>query len=221
MNVGYRVTLTQYERDELGTLLSGGRQAARKLKRAQILLAADAGSATRRSQERQGRRRPSIEPSDASWREPGAGVERGAPAGRTTKAPARRRHCWCAACSKPPEGRSRWTWAAGRRDGRSPCTIRSRETMRRRLDELSSSRGHEKMWCIPKVDAEFVARMEDVLALYAEPPDERGRSCASTRRRVQLIGEERVPVRASPGSGAASTTSTCATAPRTSSCLST
>ena len=31
MNVGYRVTLTQYERDELGTLLSGGRQAARKL----------------------------------------------------------------------------------------------------------------------------------------------------------------------------------------------
>ena len=43
MNVGYRVTLTQYERDELGTLLSGGRQAARKLKRAQILLAADAG----------------------------------------------------------------------------------------------------------------------------------------------------------------------------------
>ena len=43
MNVGYRVTLTQYERDELGTFLSGGRQAARKLKRAQILLAADAG----------------------------------------------------------------------------------------------------------------------------------------------------------------------------------
>ena len=43
MNVGYRVTLTQYERDELGTLLSGGRQAARKLERAQILLAADAG----------------------------------------------------------------------------------------------------------------------------------------------------------------------------------
>src|SRR5271165_1118433 len=43
MNIRYRVTLTQYERDELGTLLSGGQQAARKLKRAQILLAADAG----------------------------------------------------------------------------------------------------------------------------------------------------------------------------------
>ena len=36
-------TLTQYERHELGALLSGGKHAARKLKRAQILLAADAG----------------------------------------------------------------------------------------------------------------------------------------------------------------------------------
>ncbi len=43
MNVRYRVALTQYERNELGTLLSGGRTPARRLKRAQILLAADAG----------------------------------------------------------------------------------------------------------------------------------------------------------------------------------
>lgn len=27
------------------------------------------------------------------------------------------------------------------------------------------------MWCSPKVDAEYVARMEDVLDLYAEAPD--------------------------------------------------
>jgi hypothetical protein len=27
------------------------------------------------------------------------------------------------------------------------------------------------LWCIPQVDAEYVARMEDVLDLYAEPPD--------------------------------------------------
>jgi len=43
MNVGYRVELSQAERAELTALLSGGKQAARKLKRAQILLAADAG----------------------------------------------------------------------------------------------------------------------------------------------------------------------------------
>lgn len=44
MNVGYRVELSQSERDELAALLSGGRHPARKLKRAQILLAADAGA---------------------------------------------------------------------------------------------------------------------------------------------------------------------------------
>ena len=43
MNVRYRVELSQDERDELSALLSAGKHAARKLKRAQILLAADAG----------------------------------------------------------------------------------------------------------------------------------------------------------------------------------
>ena len=44
MNVRYRIELSQAEREALTTMLSGGKHAARKLKRAQILLAADAGS---------------------------------------------------------------------------------------------------------------------------------------------------------------------------------
>ncbi len=44
MNVRYRVELSQSERDELTALLSAGRHAARKLKRAPILLAAEAGT---------------------------------------------------------------------------------------------------------------------------------------------------------------------------------
>ncbi len=44
MNIRYRVDLSQCERAELTALLSGGNQPARKLKRAQILLAADAGA---------------------------------------------------------------------------------------------------------------------------------------------------------------------------------
>ena len=43
MNVRYRVDLNQDEREQLDTMLRGGKHAARKLKRAQILLAADAG----------------------------------------------------------------------------------------------------------------------------------------------------------------------------------
>ncbi len=44
MNIRYRVELSQSECDQLAALLSGGKHRARKLKRAQILLAADAGA---------------------------------------------------------------------------------------------------------------------------------------------------------------------------------
>ena len=43
MNIRYRVELNEGERAELTATLSGGKHAARKVKRAQILLAADAG----------------------------------------------------------------------------------------------------------------------------------------------------------------------------------
>jgi transposase len=43
MNIRYRVELSEAERTELQAMLSGGKQAARRPKRAQILLAAAAG----------------------------------------------------------------------------------------------------------------------------------------------------------------------------------
>src|ERR1700748_59600 len=43
MNIKYRVDLSDAERTQLTALLNGGKHAARKIKRAQILLAADAG----------------------------------------------------------------------------------------------------------------------------------------------------------------------------------
>src|SRR5215218_1878510 len=43
MNICYRVELSEAEHAKLRAMLSGGRHAARTLKRAQILLAADAG----------------------------------------------------------------------------------------------------------------------------------------------------------------------------------
>ncbi len=43
MNIRYHVELTEAECCELAGLVSGGKHSVRKLKRAQILLAADAG----------------------------------------------------------------------------------------------------------------------------------------------------------------------------------
>jgi len=44
MNIRHRVTLMPEERDQLRTLTSGGKGRVRRLKRAQILLAADSGA---------------------------------------------------------------------------------------------------------------------------------------------------------------------------------
>jgi hypothetical protein len=44
MNVRYRITLTSEERDLLRSLVQAGKGAFRRLKRAQILLASEAGS---------------------------------------------------------------------------------------------------------------------------------------------------------------------------------
>ena len=56
------------------------------------------------------------------------------------------------------------------------------------------------MWCIPpKQSAEFVYRMEDVLAVYQQPPDpQRPVVCVDETFR-QLIGEVREPLPAQPG----------------------
>src|SRR5215216_6661012 len=43
MNIRYRVELSEAERTELQVMLSSGRHAVRRVKRAQILLATDAG----------------------------------------------------------------------------------------------------------------------------------------------------------------------------------
>ena len=74
------------------------------------------------------------------------------------------------ACSSPPAGRARWTLEllADEMVKLTAHESLSRETVRRRLAENDLKPWRKDMWCIPQVDAEYVARMEDVLDLYAE-----------------------------------------------------
>ncbi|HZC76952.1 MAG TPA: IS630 family transposase, partial [Ktedonobacterales bacterium] len=55
------------------------------------------------------------------------------------------------------------------------------------------------MWCIPQVDGTYVARMEDVLDLYAETPDPQHPVVCFDESPTQLIGEARQPIPAEPG----------------------
>jgi hypothetical protein len=56
------------------------------------------------------------------------------------------------------------------------------------------------MWCIPQVDGEFAARMEDVLDLYAESPNPKRPVACFDESPTQLIGEVQ-PIKAEPGGG--------------------
>jgi hypothetical protein len=68
MNVRYRVELSQAERCELTAMLSKGKRAARKLKRAQILLAADAGCGDEEIARTRWAVPPCTGPSGVSWK---------------------------------------------------------------------------------------------------------------------------------------------------------
>lgn len=204
MNVKYRVTLDTAERVQLVALVLGGKGAFRRLKRAQILLAADNGSpddeiarnvAVGTSTVYRTKQRFVEEGLERALSElPRPGAER--------KLALRDESLLDAvACSDPPGGRSRWTLQllAEEMVRLTEHESLSDETIRRRLGEFQLKPWQEKMWCIPKVDAEFVTRMEDVLALYAEPPNDRQPVVCFDETPRQLIGEERVPVRAEPG----------------------
>jgi transposase len=204
MNVRYRITLSPQERAQLVAMVQGGKVAVRKLKRGQILLAAASGctdkaiaahvSVGTSTVFRTKRRFVEEGLEQALSEEPRPGAERKLAASEEVLLIA-------TACSTPPAGRSRWTLSllAEAMVRLTPHRTLSSETIRRRLAEKELKPWQKKMWCIPKVDAEFVARMEDVLELYAEEPDDRRPVVCFDETPRQLIGESRVPVAAKPG----------------------
>src|SRR5438309_2927930 len=140
MNIRHRVELNEAERDQLTAMLSGGKHAARKLKRAQILLAADAGvsdeaisssvSVGGSTVYRTKRRFVEGNLELALSEEPRPGAERKL----TNKEEAL---LVATACSSPPAGRARWTLQllAGELVKLTSHQSLSRETVRRRLAE--------------------------------------------------------------------------------------
>ena len=204
MNVRYRVDLSQSERDELSALVSRGRLSARRLKRMQILLAADAGvsdEAISASVQTSGstiyrtkKRFVEISLEAALSEEPRPGAARRLSGKQEAQLVA-------LACSDPPEGCARWTLKLLTNalvEVIEHSSVSS-ETVRRRLDDNDLKPWQKKMWCIAKIDGEYIARMEDLLDLYAEPHDPKRPVVCFDESPIQLIGEVRVPITPKPG----------------------
>jgi len=204
MNIRYRVTLTAAEHAHLAGLIQKGKVSARRVKRAQILLAADQGATDETIAKTVTVGTSTVYRTKQRFVEEGleSALSELPRTGAPRKLDVQDEAMLCAvACSAPPSGRARWTLQL-LADEMVRLTAHERisdETIRRRLGEMDIKPWQKKMWCIPKVDGEFAARMEDVLALYAERPDAQRPVVCFDETPRQLIGEARVPTRAQPG----------------------
>ena len=78
------------------------------------------------------------------------------------------------ACTIPPEGHAVWTMELLTEQMvlLGVAETISRESVRLMLKKNDLKPWQKQEWCIPKIDAEYVWRMEDVLELYGDPFDE-------------------------------------------------
>lgn len=204
MNKIYVVDLAEEERTKLEAMVSGGTKLVRDVKRSQILLNAADGFSDQENAAtvrvgtatvfRTKRRfvELGLEQAIHDSPRPGAGRK------LTGKEEAL---LIATACTEPPAGRCRWTLDL-LVDQVVELTVHdgiSRSTVGRRLAANKLKPWQKKMWCVPNINAEYVARMEDVLDLYAEPPDLTKPVVCFDESPTQLIGETRKPSPASPG----------------------
>jgi len=74
-------------------------------------------------------------------------------------------------CSDPPDGFDRWTLELlkERLEQKEVVNSISLESIRLILKEQDLKPWQQKMWCVPKLDEEYIKRMEEVLDVYEMP----------------------------------------------------
>ncbi len=132
MNVRYRVKLTEAERDELTQLISGGTAPVRRVKRAQILLAANARRRDLEIAASVGVGTSTVFRTKRRFVEGNlehALAEAARPGGRRKLTGREEALLVATACASPPKGRARWTLEllAGDGDELDPVEIAQRE----------------------------------------------------------------------------------------------
>jgi transposase len=209
MPAKYVVDLTDDERVRLHECMHSGPIGARKLRRVRTLLLADEGlsdqeivdaletslSTVHRTRER------FVEGGDngVDW----ALSDAPRPGGNRKTTGKEDALLIATACSQPPEGRCRWTLELlqGALVALTGKEV-SDELVRRRLQESQLKPWQQRMWCIPKVDADYVAAMEDVLDTYALPADPDCPLVCFDETPYQLVAETREPLPMKPGAPA-------------------
>jgi len=205
VNVKHIVELTKEERKTLASMLVGGRQGVRRLRRARTLLLADAGKTTSQICEALSTSTSTVYRTKKRFVDGGidhALNEKRRPGAARKLDGSEVALLVATTCSSPPDGRSRWTLQllADKMVVLTDHDEISAATIGRRLKENELKPWQKRMWVIPSVDAYFVAAMENVLELYTEPACDRRPVVCFDETPVQLIGDTRTAIAAQPGS---------------------
>ena len=105
-------------------------------------------------------------------------------------------------CSDPPEGFDRWTLELVKEKAIEKGIVDSvsKEKIRIILKEHDLKPWRQKMWCVPRLDEEYVDRMEKILDLYGRGDDKDAPLVCLDEKTVHLRGEAREAVLGCPGS---------------------
>jgi transposase len=205
MNISYRVELTCEEIAELNELTSKGKHNARKLKRAQILLLANHRQHTDAEIcQLLNTSTSTVYRTKRSFVEEGlqSALEEGKRSGQPKALNSSEEATLITiACTKPPEGTARWTLSliADRLIALTDLESISLETIRSRLKENQLKPWQKKMWCIGQLNADFIAQMEEVLELYAQPANPKEPVVNFDEAMKQMVSHTREPIPAKPG----------------------
>src|SRR5882762_739304 len=153
MNVRYVVELSEAQRTELRELVAKGSKLARKVKRAQVLLAADSGVSDQEVAQIVVVGTSTIYRTKRRFVEGGIATalhDRQRPGARRKLSGKEEALLVATACSKPPAGRARWTLEllGGELVRLTEHQQLSDETVRRRLHEKDIKPWQKKMWCV-------------------------------------------------------------------------
>lgn len=103
-------------------------------------------------------------------------------------------------CSDPPEGFDRWTLELIKEKTEDQIVGEiSKESIRIILQEHDLKPWQQKMWCIPKLDEEYIRRMEDILDIYERKYDKKEPIICIDEKPVCLHEDKRAPIQAKPG----------------------
>jgi hypothetical protein len=198
------VRLKTADRRRIAAMLRGGIGPVRVIKRAQVLRLLDQGVGPPQVADAVGVSPQTVR--DVGWRCLGEGLDRAPhekprPGHQPALSPGKAQRIVAMVCGPPPEGRARWSVRLIAEEAMKRRLVASvgRETIRVLLKQHDLKPWRKKMCCVGAIGADYIARMEEVLATYEQPLQAEEPVVCLDDRPVRLTADTRPPTPARPG----------------------